>query len=216
MNYRAIMLAGVAASVLLSGGQAFAEDNTNIIEELVITAEKREQNLQDVPVAISAFTAKQRDIVGINSIQDLTNFTPGFVYQSANDRASMRGVGRLTNVHAVDGAVSIYVDGLFTTSTVLAGGPPLMTDRVEILRGPQGTLYGRNAIGGAVNVISARPTDKPYAEVRAVFENFGYTDFVVTARYRKRTIQKSQTLIHFFPTVHFTTRPTQLQIHHHL
>lgn len=181
MNYRAIMLAGVAASVLFSGGQAFAEDNSNIIEELVITAEKREQNLQDVPVAISAFTARQRDIVGINSIQDLTNFTPGFVYQSANDRASMRGVGRLTNVHAVDGAVSIYVDGLFTTSTVLAGGPPLMTDRVEILRGPQGTLYGRNAIGGAVNVISVRPTKEPYAEVRAVFENFGYTDFQLAA-----------------------------------
>ena len=81
MNYRAIMLAGVAASVLVTGGQAFAEDNTNIIEELVITAEKREQNLQDVPVAISAFTARQRDIVGINSIQDLTIFPPGFVSQ---------------------------------------------------------------------------------------------------------------------------------------
>jgi iron complex outermembrane receptor protein len=151
------------------------------IEELVVTAEKREQNLQDVPVAISAFTSKQRDLVGISSIQDLTNFTPGFVYQSANDRASMRGIGRLTNVHSVDGAVSIYIDGLFTTSTVLAGGPPLETDRVEILRGPQGTLYGRNAIGGTVNVISPRPTDHPYAEVRAVAENFGFTNLQVAA-----------------------------------
>ena len=97
----------------------------NEIEELVVTAEKREQSLQDVPVAISAFTSKQRDLVGISTVQDLTNFTPGFVYQSSNDRASMRGIGRLTNVHAVDGAVSIYIDGLFTTSTVLAGGPPL-------------------------------------------------------------------------------------------
>jgi iron complex outermembrane receptor protein len=148
----------------------------NTIEELVVTAEKREQSLQDVPVAISAFTNEQRDLVGINTVQDLTNFTPGFTYQSANDRASMRGIGRLTNVHSVDGAVSIYIDGLFTTSTVLAGGPPLDVERVEILRGPQGTLYGRNAIGGTVNVISVRPTEDPYAEVRAIAENYGFTN----------------------------------------
>jgi len=73
--------------------------------------------------------------------------------------------------------VSIYIDGVFTTSTVLAGAPPLETDRVEILRGPQGTLYGRNAIGGTVNIISPRPTDHPYAEVRAIAENFGFTNF---------------------------------------
>ncbi|MFM8820958.1 MAG: TonB-dependent receptor [Phenylobacterium sp.] len=132
--------------------------------------------MQDVPVAISAFTSQQRDLVGISTVQDLTNFTPGFVYQSSNDRASMRGIGRLTNVHAVDGAVSIYIDGLFTTSTVLAGGPPLDVERVEILRGPQGTLYGRNAIGGTVNVISVRPTKEPYAEVRGIVENFNFTN----------------------------------------
>ncbi len=170
----------VAAFVAVGAAHAQGSGVTTI-EELVVTAEKREQSLQDVPVAISAFTNKQRDIVGINTIQDLTNFTPGFVYQSANDRASMRGIGRLTNVHSVDGAVSIYVDSLFTTSTVLAGGPPLETERVEILRGPQGTLYGRNAIGGTVNVISVRPTDHPYAEVRAIAENFGFTNFQVAA-----------------------------------
>ncbi len=151
------------------------------IEELVVTAEKREQSLQDVPVAISAFTAKQRDLVGITTIQDFTNFTPGLVYSSFSDRASVRGIGRLTNIHAVDAAVAIYVDGVFSTSTILAGGPPLETDRVEVLRGPQGTLYGRNAIGGTINVITPRPTDHPYAEVRAIAENFGYTNFQAAA-----------------------------------
>jgi iron complex outermembrane receptor protein len=175
-------LATSALVVAITAGAAHAQDaGGTTIEELVVTAEKREQSLQDVPIAISAFTTKQRDIVGINSIQDLTNFTPGFVYQSANDRASMRGIGRLTNVHAVDGAVAIYVDGLFTTSSVLAGGPPLESDRVEILRGPQGTLYGRNSIGGTINVISARPTSTPYAEVRAIAENFGVTNFQFAA-----------------------------------
>nr|WP_272887034.1 TonB-dependent receptor [Phenylobacterium aquaticum] len=176
------LFATASLAVVIFAGAAHAQGSqTTTIEELVVTAEKREQSLQDVPVAISAFTSKQRDLVGISSIQDLTNFTPGFVYQSANDRASMRGIGRLTNVHSVDGAVSIYIDGLFTTSTVLAGGPPLETDRVEILRGPQGTLYGRNAIGGTVNVISARPTDTPYAEVRAIAENFGFTNLQFAA-----------------------------------
>ena len=159
MQFRQSLLASsalLAAAAIATSAHA-QQDVGSTIQELVVTAEKREQSLQDVPVAISAFTSEKRDLLGITSIQDYTNFTPGFVYQSQNDRASMRGIGRLTNVHAVDGAVSIYIDGLFTTSTVLAGGPPLDVDRVEILRGPQGTLYGRNAIGGTVNVISVRP-----------------------------------------------------------
>lgn len=179
MKFRPSLLASSALLAVTIGAPAtaYAQQGANVIEELVVTAEKREQSLQDVPVAISAFTSKQRDLVGISTVQDLTNFTPGFVYQSSNDRASMRGIGRLTNVHAVDGAVSIYIDGLFTTSTVLAGGPPLDVDRVEILRGPQGTLYGRNAIGGTVNVISVRPTEDFYAEVRAIAENYDFTNF---------------------------------------
>ena len=181
LRLRSALLVGASvAAVGALSSPAMAQSaaaSSNLIEELVVTAEKREQSLQDVPVAISAFTSQQRDKVGINTVQDLTNFTPGFVYQSANDRASMRGIGRLTNVHSVDGAVSIYVDGLFTTSTVLAGSPPLDTDRVEILRGPQGTLYGRNAIGGTVNVISKRPTEDFYAEVRGIVENYDFTNF---------------------------------------
>ena len=176
MNRRFHLLAASALVSAAVASAAHAQSGGNMIEELVVTAEKREQSLQDVPVAISAFTSKQRDLVGISTVQDLTNFTPGFVYQSSNDRASMRGIGRLTNVHSVDGAVSIYIDGLFTTSTVLAGGPPLDVERIEILRGPQGTLYGRNAIGGTVNVISVRPTDDFYAEVRAIAENYSFTN----------------------------------------
>ncbi|MBW8813935.1 MAG: TonB-dependent receptor [Caulobacterales bacterium] len=181
MKFQHSLLATSAMLAAVMGAPAHAQTSSGgaatTIEELVVTAEKREQSLQDVPVAITAFTGKSRDLLGVNTVQDLTNFTPGFVYQSANDRASMRGIGRLTNVHSVDGAVSIYIDGLFTTSTVLAGAPPLETDRVEILRGPQGTLYGRNAIGGAINIISPRPTDHFYAEARAIAENYSFTNF---------------------------------------
>src|SRR6185369_13075224 len=148
---------------------------SNTIEELVVTAERREQSLQDVPVAISAFTSERRDLIGINTVQDMTNFTPGLNYSSATDRISLRGVGRLTNAHPIDTAVATYSDSIYTTSTVEAGKSPIFVDRVEVLRGPQGTLYGRNSIGGAINVISKRPTDDFYAEARGTVANYNYT-----------------------------------------
>ena len=147
------------------------------VGEVVITAEKRAQNLQQVPIAVSAFTDKQRDLQGIQSIQDISNFTPGLTYSTQLDRTSMRGIGRLSNILSADSAVAVYSDDFFTTSTTEAGRDTLFVDRVEVLRGPQGTLYGRNAIGGAINIISRRPTEDPYAEARAFFGNYGYMQY---------------------------------------
>ncbi|MBS0361529.1 MAG: TonB-dependent receptor [Proteobacteria bacterium] len=158
-----------AAAAAAAGGGG------NTIEELVVTAEKRSQSLQDVPVAISAFTSERRELLGITSIQDMTNFTPGLEYTSANDRNAIRGVARLSNAQALSIPTAIYDDGIFTTSTVTAGKSPIFTDRVEVLRGPQGTLYGRNSLGGAINVISKHPTEDPYAEVRATIANYQHT-----------------------------------------
>src|SRR6185312_17008821 len=149
---------------------------TNTIEELVVTAEKRAQNLQDVPIAISAFSDKQRDIVGIQSIQDMTNFTPGLQYSTSTDRVSLRGLGRLTNVLSADASVANYADGVYETFAVRAGASTLFLDRVEVLRGTQGTLYGRNAIAGAINEISKRPTKDWYAEARAGYANYEHSD----------------------------------------
>jgi len=163
-----------AATTGAAAAPAAAEGGATI-EELVVTAEKRSQSLQDVPVAISAYTSEKRDLIGINTVQDMTNFTPGLEYSSQLDRISLRGVGRLTNVQSADPGVATYSDGVYTSSTVEAGKTPILTDRVEILRGPQGTLYGRNSICGAINVISKRPTDDPYAEVRLTVGNYGRT-----------------------------------------
>src|SRR5262249_15706576 len=109
-----------------------------------------------------------------NTIQDMTNFTPGLNYTSATDRTTIRGIGRLTNQHAIAVPVAVYDDGIYTTSTVTAGKSPIFTDRVEVLRAPQATLYGRNSMGGAINVISKRPTEDFYAEVRTQFGNYGW------------------------------------------
>ena len=163
---------GTSAHAQSKSGTAVAATNT--IEELVVTAEKRAQSLQDVPVAVSAFTSEKRDLIGITTITDMTNFTPGLEYNASNDRNTLRGVGRLTNVHAADISVAQYSDGIYTSSTVEAGKTPLFVDRVEVLRGPQGTLYGRNSIGGAINIISKRPTEDWYGEIRANYQNYNH------------------------------------------
>ena len=166
-----LLMSGALLAAMLGASAAQAQ-STNEIEELVVTAEKREQSLQDVPVAITAFTSEKRDLVGINTVQDLTNFTPGLQYSSQNDRISLRGVGRLNNALAADSAVAVYADGVYTTSTVQAGQTPIFLDRLEVLRGPQGTLYGRNSIGGAINIVSKKPTEEFYAEVRGTYANY--------------------------------------------
>ncbi len=112
-----LMMTGAASVLALASGHACAAeanakatDNSGgtTIGELVVTAEKREQNLQTVPVAISAYTAAKRQLMGIDSIQDMTNFTPGLEYNSSTDRISLRGVGRLTNVLSADASVANY------------------------------------------------------------------------------------------------------------
>jgi iron complex outermembrane receptor protein len=150
------------------------------IGEIVVTAEKREANLQDVPEAVSAFTAHDRDIKGIETVQDLTDFTPGFTYSSQLDRPAMRGLSRATNIYAQDSSVAVYYDDFFSNSTFLVGRDDMLIDQVEILLGPQGTLYGRNSIGGLINTISKRPTDELSGEARAIVGNYGYTKFEYT------------------------------------
>src|SRR5689334_22609687 len=109
---KSILLSCVYALTVVGGVAASTAAYAQVaeIEELVVTAEKREQSLQDVPVAVSAFTDERRELVGINSVQDLTNFTPGLSYSTNNDRINMRGIGRFTNNRSSEGGVAMYSD----------------------------------------------------------------------------------------------------------
>jgi outer membrane receptor protein involved in Fe transport len=121
---------------------------------------------------VTAVTAQQRDVVGITTIQDLSNFTPGMTRTGA-DRISLRGTGRFTFFLGSDPGVATYSDGFYSQNfTLEAYKSPLFIQRTEILRGPQGTLYGRNSMGGSLNVVSARPTDEFQAELRGVVGNY--------------------------------------------
>lgn len=152
---------------------AVAASASNTIEELVVTAEKREQKLQDVPVAITAFSAEQRTLIGITTTQDLTNFTPGLHFQAAADRPYLRGVGRNTDNLAVASAVATYYDGVYygANASILLQHSDLFIDTIEVDRGPQNSLHGANADGGTINYITKRPTKDFFAEARAGVAN---------------------------------------------
>jgi iron complex outermembrane recepter protein len=180
MQWKHALLASSALLAVTLGTTAHAQTRpaaaaaTNTIEELVVTAERREQNLQDVPVAVTAFSAHERAIQGINTVQDMTNFTPGLTYSSQLDRPVIRGLARNNNIYLSDSAVAVYLDDFYTNSTFLVGRDDMLIDQVEVLLGPQGTLYGRNSVGGLINTISKRPTEDWTGEARVALQNFGY------------------------------------------
>jgi iron complex outermembrane receptor protein len=149
--------------------------NRNVI---VITANKREETVQDIAVAVTAISADDKQELGIITVTDLTNVTPGLSYTPGNERVTLRGIGRLSNSFGADPGVANYNDGLYTPFAVLAGKDPTLIQRVEVLRGPQGTLYGRNAIGGAINTISKRPTDDLSVDLKLGAGNYGYNNIV--------------------------------------
>lgn len=155
-----------------------AEDVDPGRDVVVITANKREETVQDVAVAVTAITAEAKQELGIITVTDLTNVTPGLSYTPGNERITLRGIGRLTNSFGADPGVANYNDGLYTPFAVMAGKDSTLIQRVEVLRGPQGTLYGRNAIGGAINTISKRPGNDFELDFKLGAGSFGYNNVV--------------------------------------
>jgi iron complex outermembrane receptor protein len=149
-----------------------ADANARASDVIVVTANKREESVQDVAVAVTAVSSETKQEYGVISVTDLTNVTPGLSYTPGNERVTLRGIGRLTNSFGADPGVANYNDGIYTAFAVFAGKNPIRIDRVEVLRGPQGTLYGRNAIGGAINTVSKRPTDDFHADFLAGVGNY--------------------------------------------
>ncbi len=151
---------------------ASAEETKKLIEEIIVSAERRDANLQDVPVAVSVFTSETRQIIGLDTLTDFAKHTPGLSYSSSDDRVFVRGIGRQTNTAGSEPGVASYGDGAYDSSTVSINGSDFFVQRVEVLRGPQGTLYGRNSIGGAINAISKRPKQEVGLDAR-----LGYADY---------------------------------------
>lgn len=141
------------------------------LEEIVVTAQKRAQSVQDIGVTVSAFNAEQVDDMNLSAPKDLAAFTPGLSSANATSGGTpifaIRGIGLDDfNVNNNSG-VGVYVDEVFASSPVLLSGQLFDVERVEVLKGPQGTLYGKNTTGGAINFISNKPTDETEGYITA-------------------------------------------------
>ncbi|MGQ9425837.1 TonB-dependent receptor [Gilvimarinus sp. F26214L] len=175
MKTKTIAVLTCAGSALTLSPVAFAQDQTEsrgILEEIVVTTERRDQSLQEVPLSITAFGDEKRDLVGIMTIQDMADFAPGVSYNTSTDSPSIRGIARQSNVYTLDSPVANYVDGVYTGTVQDAGRRPIFVQRTEILRGPQGALAGRGSIAGAVNTILKRPEDQFGMEFRSYGGNY--------------------------------------------
>ncbi|ACG78961.1 TonB-dependent receptor [Phenylobacterium zucineum HLK1] len=149
----------VSALVSATAVSAAAQE----VEEVIVTAQKREQNLQEVPITVSAATAEMLQQAGATGTRDLTLVTPGlnFSNQTATGSPNIRGVGTRGIGPGDEPSVPIYIDGVYQSTTHAGFFEFNNIERVEVLKGPQGTLFGRNALGGAINIITLQPSREP-------------------------------------------------------
>jgi len=175
-----ILLAATTASHSISA----QEEDLAFLEEVVVTAERRETNLQETAVAVTAFTEDQIAQLGASGVEDLQTFTPNLSitedgdYGRMNPQFNIRGVGAGVPTAGVvtERPVGLYVDGVFLARAQGSLLSVLDTQSIEILRGPQGTLFGRNTTGGAVVYTSKKPGDEFEASVQLTAGNFDRND----------------------------------------
>jgi iron complex outermembrane receptor protein len=179
---RCALVVGTSAFGLASGAHAQVTDqrDTNIgSEEIIVTAQKRAQTLSDVPVSVTALTGNQLVERGINDVQDLVKVTPGLSYVDSGKSApvfSLRGIGFSDNALGARPTVSVYIDEAPLPFSVQARAASFDLERVEVLKGPQGTLFGQSSTGGAINYIAAKPTSEFSAGINLSYGRFNRTD----------------------------------------
>jgi iron complex outermembrane recepter protein len=167
----------IAMTVVQLSPAAYANETENDAAsgEIIVTAQKREERLRDVPMSITAATSEQLQSRGVTTTDDLAKIVPGFAAQKTNNGLPIyfiRGVGFFDASLGVSPAVTVYSDQSPIPFTPMARGAILDLERVEVLKGPQGTLFGQNATGGAINYIAAKPTESFEAGVNLQFGRF--------------------------------------------
>jgi iron complex outermembrane receptor protein len=166
-----------------------ASSNEGALAEIVVTAERREENVQNVPISVAAFTAETLQNRNLVDIHALGNLTPGVNLDAgapfSGDRsvlsASIRGIGQDDFAFNLNPGVGVYVDGVFFARTIGANQNLLDVDRVEILKGPQGTLFGANTIGGAISITTHEPGDEERFIAQATGGSYDRRDFGFSA-----------------------------------
>ncbi|TNF87890.1 MAG: hypothetical protein EP301_05910, partial [Gammaproteobacteria bacterium] len=163
------------------GPAAIAGESEKAIEEIVVTAQKREESMQEVPLSISAFTEDFLSDRQLNNLQELTRFAPSLEFEPGNGLRNsfliVRGIGSSGQNAGIDGSVGLYLDGVFIPRQ--GGLVNSLTDvqAVELLKGPQGTLYGANTPAGLLNVNTRMPTQEFEGRIEVGAGNFDMREF---------------------------------------
>src|SRR3989338_6464694 len=166
MRFSQLLRASASAAVLsgLFVGAAYAQDaaEQNSVDAIIITATKREQSLQDVPVVVTAVSGQLMQDAGVKDIKDLTILTPGLTVTSTSNEtvttARIRGVGTVGDNPGLESSVGVVIDGVYRPRNGVSFGDLGELQRVEVLKGPQGTLFGKNTSAGVINILSVAPS----------------------------------------------------------
>ena len=155
--------ASVAVLAVVTGAAVAAEaqEAPRTVDEIVVTAQKREQNLQDVPIVVTALPQKLLQDTGVKDIKDLTILTPGLTVTSTTSEASttarIRGVGTVGDNPGLESSVGVVIDGVYRPRNGVSFGDLGEMQRIEVLKGPQGTLFGKNTSAGVISIITKEP-----------------------------------------------------------
>ena len=178
-----LSITALSAAMAVSGASAAAESKDEAsgrgvteIGELVVTAQKRVQLLTEVPAAVSAVSGERLEAERVQSLQQLDTKIPSFRFtrlNMADAHLNIRGIGSSPDGAANDRSVAVFVDDVYIGRAAAAASDIFDLERVEVLRGPQGTLYGKNVVGGAINFVTPTPDDVFRARVRAGVGNLG-------------------------------------------
>ncbi|WP_417624837.1 TonB-dependent receptor [Paremcibacter congregatus] len=157
-----------AAQAQEAAPQEASKATNAFLDEITVTARKREENLQDTPISITAFSSAGIEARGISDISEIGEFTPNLVFDntaaisgsSSSAAIYIRGIGQIDWALATDPGVGLYLDGVYIARSVGGVMDMLDVERVEVLKGPQGTLFGRNTIGGAISITTKKPHEE--------------------------------------------------------
>ncbi|MBY0563157.1 MAG: TonB-dependent receptor [Hyphomonadaceae bacterium] len=183
----AAALSSVPTVALAQTAESSAEEAT--VEDIVVTARRFEERLQSTPVAVSAFTSDALEQSGANTLTDVASVVPNLTMSNtgsgsggaSNPQIYMRGIGQVDFLITTDPGVAIYIDGVYYARSTGSAFDVLDLERLEVLRGPQGTLFGKNTIGGAINLISRRPSDEFGGQIQFTTGEFGRADVRASA-----------------------------------
>ncbi|NIB40837.1 TonB-dependent receptor [Pseudomaricurvus alkylphenolicus] len=184
-NFARLNTLALAIGMLGSPVTLALPQNTLAIEELVVTARKMEESLQDTPIAVSAFSAADLENRGTTDLTDIGAAAPNVSFEGSAAVGGMksaptvfiRGIGQADFTINSDPAVGVYVDGIYMGRSLGSLVDLLDIERAEVLRGPQGTLFGRNSIGGAINLVTTKPeTENTSADISVSIGNDGYIE----------------------------------------